>query len=1573
MIIMAENDSGVMFMSEAPKSHNGGPIIMDSAMTSDEIDSESEGISLMSARSYLSSAETKRNKRKNFQPRNIAYSETESITESFTNRDRTPSNSSESDYALDLSNVDVLRGTSSGGCTNVDEDAGKPTKDDNDGAGAQNAKDDDEAEQTVNESSPIDLSCSKSTSPYPYNHVNSYYSDSDSGDEPVINVKTEEKRRKEILESFKTPAGPYFLHPLLGHGGDASDLKEYFQNTVKELLGIYGVNTDVATDVAQTINNVPISNFSSGKILESQIRHNPKSEPPTPPRSPQTHSLKGLAMTLNPIGTPSSKKADLSFSKQTNVRTQSSIFSSSDTILPQNVAAILALSSMKDQQPKTNSMNDGKPCVTITPSRLSPSLHTENSNNSNSDSLTIRRVSSVSPLPLLKENRPQTIQRPLQSVSSHPTDYSRYVKRFSTAMECGNNYCKDLNYREHFHCLDCNSKVFIKKEEMIRHFKWHKKRDESLQHGFMRYSSSDDCTDRFQNCTHNRKQTHYHCIQGTCDKVYISTSDVQMHANYHRKDSAIIQEGFQRLRATEECRTEYCVFFGQKTTHFHCRREHCTFTFKNKADMEKHKTYHIKDEQLARDGFRKFLKQDPCGFTGCRFSQICNHIHCVREGCSYVLHSSGQLVSHKRKHERKDNEMTYRKFKLNHQNLSVFNGAADQLSQYSDKLLSPTNSLPLFQHSQVNPTLNTSYAALHENSYSNSSSEDPASPANSIKFRSSGSTQLSGGYFTENFSPMDFSQSEDSSDYFYRFINYFQVGDSCPLNVKCSMHGTEHYHCKEPNCELSFKSKDSAESHARLHEAQERLAENLYQEGTPYCHEDSCPKEKHFHCTWDGCYEAILPSEKLEHLKIHEISTNQFNSLDALFRRKRGRPPKNRIIEVWNDCSGIIGNDSPQAIFTSFKLPKISSGTITNNSQQSDNEINSPPNNHSPKHLSQHILDQYKFEEYTEGCPDPLCVFSNRSPTSPHYHCRRPRCFFATNSEEQLLSHSVNFHDTIEIMDGFLFFDSSVDCRLDNCKSNKINRHFHCVRPGCGFSFVGYSVMAEHNNKHQLSEITHKINSSKDGEPEIKCEPSDDSVSLNNSATNITPTSAPSLSPVNLNSKSNVVRAAGTFYPLCSLNNVGNSSPPSISEDKIKLESPSQQDSLSVIPTSTPTPTTTSSPLLNLLPERMQLHEHTNYTADKPCCRPFCKLKRKEHYHCNECNQAFSEVDKLKQHILKLHNPSKKPFAVKLENNNNNSMIDDNEDLGRSPAGLPPSLPMGIDAADLVHSPHYPGLGVAMAAAQQLAMMTSQSISFIGMPPLYTSPSGFMITPPHAFTHPHALLGNNLLESVSPHGADLSVNPTNSEMNAAQKRCSASPHEMSPEMKKARIQNSMRILKDEPVPEGYLRFRFNEDCHYSHCGYREHQTHFHCVRQDCGYSFCDKTRFVQHTARHERLDTLMGGDFHQYRANVSCGRVECAYTASLSGSQNKASHFHCLKCDFVCTDTNKVVAHRRQHQKLDSINAAGFEKFTPSQACNQPDTCVHSGKQTHYHCLSCQYAVLGLSQMTSHKYRHMDQ
>lgn len=59
-------------------------------------------------------------------------------------------------------------------------------------------------------------------------------------------------------------------------------------------------------------------------------------------------------------------------------------------------------------------------------------------------------------------------------------------------------------------------------------------------------------------------------------------------------------------------------------------------------------------------------------------------------------------------------------------------------------------------------------------------------------------------------------------------------------------------------------------------------------------------------------------------MRAHDAPYGQYNSLDALFRRKRGRPPKNRVIEVWNDYAGGSAGDSPQAIFTSFKLPKPS-------------------------------------------------------------------------------------------------------------------------------------------------------------------------------------------------------------------------------------------------------------------------------------------------------------------------------------------------------------------------------------------------------------------------------------------------------------------------------------------------------------------------------------------------------------------------------------------------------------------------------------------------------------------------
>ncbi|XP_010211892.1 PREDICTED: zinc finger protein castor homolog 1 [Tinamus guttatus] len=240
------------------------------------------------------------------------------------------------------------------------------------------------------------------------------------------------------------------------------------------------------------------------------------------------------------------------------------------------------------------------------------------------------------------------------AVSEDVNIYQKYIARFSGSQHCGHIHCA-YQYREHYHCLDpeCNYQRFTSKQDVIRHYNMHKKRDNSLQHGFMRFSPLDDCSVYYHGCHLNGKSTHYHCMQVGCNKVYTSTSDVMTHENFHKKNTQLINDGFQRFRATEDCGTVECQFYGQKTTHFHCRRPGCTFTFKNKCDIEKHKSYHIKDDAYAKDGFKKFYKYEECKYEGCVYSKATNHFHCIRAGCGFTFTSTSQMTSHKRKHERR--------------------------------------------------------------------------------------------------------------------------------------------------------------------------------------------------------------------------------------------------------------------------------------------------------------------------------------------------------------------------------------------------------------------------------------------------------------------------------------------------------------------------------------------------------------------------------------------------------------------------------------------------------------------------------------------------------------------------------------------------------------------------------------------------------------------------------------------------------------------------------------------------------------------------------------------------------
>lgn len=369
---------------------------------------------------------------------------------------------------------------------------------------------------------------------------------------------------------------------------------------------------------------------------------------------------------------------------------------------------------------------------------------------------------------------------------------------------------------------------------------------------------------------------------------------------------------------------------------------------------------------------------------------------------------------------------------------------------------------------------------------------------------------------------------------------------------------------------------------------------------------------------------------------------------------------------------------------------------------------------------------------------------------------------------------------------------------------------------------------------------------------------------------------------------------------------------------------------------------------------------------DSTCDRPFCKLKRKKHEHCDLCNQGFTDEMKLKIHYLK-HQQTK--LGGNIEN------LDEKKEEK-------PTLPSPFSHPSTSNSlpPTNTGMMDQLQNLQLLQFYQQNSLYYQSLYPFLGNQHQFpglgveQQMPLMQFPFPAAAAA-----ALASGGFDLnSLSLPNNNLLATQKR-KHDNDDPSPSQKKSKISErpkeyQKKTYKDDSVPNGYLKFRFNQDCNFPNCGYRNHQSHFHCCRKDCFYSFCDKTRFVQHTARHERLDKLMGDDFRQFRANMHCGYDHCAYNKNI-GPHNKSSHFHCLKCNYICSDTNKVVAHRRQHSKQEYINKTGFRKYSQNENCGIPDpyspdeTCPYTLKSTHYHCLICQMGVLSRNQLAYHNHR----
>ncbi|KAL5014907.1 hypothetical protein ScPMuIL_009177 [Solemya velum] len=1491
------------------------------------------------------------------------------------------------------------------------------------------------------DSSPLDLSLVRTPEDASYNQVKEDMGNATEEKDSMTlgNDSCIDEIIKKTSSNTDIPSRP--TEP--NESGETTVLKDYAETTMNELLQMYGFEGKSDTVTKQ----VPLQNFSTKQILQAKLQNNLKVKGPLSKMS-RGNPLTGLSTA--------------------------------------NKAKALISNFVNNMKTPINEVTKPVPTSSCSP---------------------VFKAIYCSPQPKRFDNSPSSKKSPLP-------DYSKYLKKFHNGEICGGSHCKDLSYKEHYHCMDCSFRVFIKKEEMVRHLKWHKKREESLQHGFLRYSPMDDCGQKFgDGCTHNGRQTHYHCLQSGCDKVYISTSDVQMHANYHRKDSAIIQEGFQRFRATEDCGTQSCAFYGQRTTHFHCRRVGCKFTFKNKADMEKHKGYHQKDEILGRDGFKKFMKYENCGYQTCRYSKVNNHIHCIRPGCNYVLHSTAQLYSHKRRHEKREIETYYRKIQEERakqhiqqmtsvttpsiktlpaaqmftnphmtsiQPTSPGHLIAGQLAvkqetmtepetknndsefsqeisldmstvSYSDdasfdsKNVSPNSSIygseklpgaqPCYiQSNKLNDSLSLPIPMIQNrdnfddqdaDGEGDVSSSPSLSPTCSMESPSTPSTaEMSGADISSIVIPpamKNFSfEKRDKNETWKKYLERFTANDHC--NSRCCYLYKDHYHCRVEGCSVLFRSKDGVREHARLHDLQSCLTPMAFR---TYTAEESCPNncqysenKKHFHCNWSGCTH-VVPIDgpafgRLEHYRVHDyarLAAGRMYKPTTMKveedKRRRGRPPK-----------------FPRTGYIPI-VPKV---------ELSDSEILESGKIMTEEDMDKEnkIINGFKLFEADERCPDDLCTYS----VSKHYHCARPRCHHSTDRLDVLNLHAKDFHSFVNILEGFEFFDRNINCRRAHCQNNKANKHYHCVRAKCDYSFVRQSTMFQHDKKHQgdLNKIPLA--------PVIKLEPTDSSIkgfvpimpvdpipssptvdTSNNS--NLADAANNGLVSGDLSSKV-VVKTSGTFFPLSGLQTVplsaviGPSPAPgtTINTSSSEVVSHSMMSPIPLVSISNtvaiPGPAVSSEiplgshgvPLTVLLQQKTGnefpqpswplMRANMHYNIQQICGRPFCKLKRKDHYHCFECNQAFSDPARLRCHVAKhgfrfrrcesnmrvirpsvpVHIAPKPPQNLLLEAVKSPLEIDDS-DLSpetKSTSEINPSSSLTLNPSIFSN--------MIAKAQEEHRSQTDGNLDF-------DEPDSSIDNGKSLGVSEEAMLGTSgqghLMESdgdlseqenstsVEIHGSDgilSSLKNSNKSRRSGRKRVATKRNDFidSDEMvaKQRKLSTSPRANRDESIPDGYIRCSFKDDCGYPKCSYRRGVTHFHCTRLDCGYSFSDRSRLVQHTLRHERIDSITGGELQQYRINQDCGVSECEFN-------KKASHFHCFKCSYSCTDSSKVLTHRKYHAKMNSINSQGFQKFSVSQEC-QINGCNYSKKQTHYHCLSpgCNHAVLGPSQMAPHKVKHQE-
>uniref|UniRef100_A0A3Q2Y737 Castor zinc finger 1 n=1 Tax=Hippocampus comes TaxID=109280 RepID=A0A3Q2Y737_HIPCM len=1126
---------------------------------------------------------------------------------------------------------------------------------------------------------------------------------------------------------------------------------------------------------------------------------------------------------------------------------------------------------------------------------------------SKTDSITTGTVSSI------KNGLP-----PDKPASDDVNLYQKYIARFSGSQHCGHVHCA-YQYREHYHCMDpeCNYQRFTSKQDVIRHYNMHKKRDNSLQHGFMRFSPLDDCSVYYHGCHLNGKSTHYHCMQVGCSKVYTSTSDVMTHENFHKKNAQLINDGFQRFRATEDCGTVGCQFYGQKTTHFHCRRPGCTFTFKNKCDIEKHKSYHIKDDAYAKDGFKKYYKYEECKYEGCVYSKATNHFHCIRSGCGFTFTSTSQMTSHKRKHERRHIRSsgvmglssTFLAPKDEPEESS--NDDLMDFSAISSKNSSLSASPTTQQSTTVSHLMATPTTVVSSSSVGLTLKPTPALPSVGQRMSSLLSQALPSNM------PVALSLSNSNmaaSSPFYPLIPRLPVqppphaagllsavssgGHSMAtdsLTQGCSTAGADGAMASTPTSfsTSSIMEKISA-SKGLISPMMARLAAAaLKPSNGPDAGSGQPVPVSQFHL-------AQVKQEPAEANSGASQDSTQEHSLD-LSKKDTSNESNGHAVPGNASLLSSLMNKMAQvnpALFNAMHLKtELEGGQAGENPEVAQylSQVLKRPQLDKPSEIwrtylrSFHLRATLKVKSeppFSEGKVSgeggplrpaaPVSMANNPSvdvthiPSSGGYSSPPPSLLAwkqLTGSIPQMPASMPNLpansplattsleNAKPQVKPGFLQFQENDPCLATDCKySNKF--HFHCLFGNC------------------------KYVCKTSGKAESHCL---DHINPNNNLVN--------------------VRDQFSYYSLQCL------CPNQHCEFRMRGHYHCLRPGCYFV-----TNITTK------LPWHIKKHEKAErraangfkyFTKREECGRLGCKYNQvNSHFHCirEGCQFSFLLKHQMTSHARK--------HMRRM--------------LGKNFDRVPSQVLTDSEADDYVDYMGGGGspLGISSESSNQDRSCTSTPVGHDG------SPAGNTISIPTAAGAKKRFW---IIEDMSPFG------------------------------KRRKTASSRKMLDEGMMLEGFRRYDLYENCKDSGCQFSLKVTHYHCTRENCGYKFCGRTHMYKHAQHHDRVDNLVLDDFKRFKSTLSCNFLDCQFSGN-------STHFHCLRCGFRCTDSTKVTAHRKHHGKQDVISAAGFCQFSSSVDCEVPD-CKYKLKCSHFHCTfpECKHTVVGMSQMDSHKRKHEKQ